>query len=232
LPFCWIGPFNAYKKEGRIGMRVMQKTFVCGLCWGVALFILSAPFNVYAQEADSGGPEGTIKGTVNSPWIERYQALIYIDHVTGEFPPPKKNPHMSQRGLVFQPHILPVLKGTSVDFTNDDTVSHNVFSPSGSATPFNLGIYGPGVKKTETFNAPGVVPLLCIIHPDMSAFVIVLQNPYFALTREDGSFEIDRVPPGTYQLKLWDEKLKTVSEPVTVKAGKTATVEFKNLTQE
>lgn len=212
-------------------MRTMQKIFIYGLCWMV-LFILSAPFGALAQESKSEGQAGTIKGTVNSPLIERYQALIYIDHVKGNFPSPKEHPHMSQRGLVFQPHILPVLKGTTVDFTNDDTVSHNVFSPAGSADPFNLGIYAPGIKKTETFNTLGVVPLLCIIHPDMSAFVIVLQNPYFALTRKEGSFQIDRVPPGTYQLKLWDEKLKTVSKPVTVKAGKTVTVEFTNLTQE
>jgi plastocyanin len=212
-------------------MRSMRKVFIWGLCWGMALFILSPPFSAHARETKSGGQGGTIRGTVNSPWIESNPALIYIDHVNGEFPPPKENPHMSQKGLVFQPHILPVLKGTSVDFTNDDTVSHNVFSPSGSATTFNLGLYGPGVKKAQTFNHLGEVPLLCIIHPDMSAFVIVLQNPYFAMTRKDGSFEIAHVPPGTYQLKLWDEKLKTVSQPVTVKPGKTETIEFKDLTR-
>jgi hypothetical protein len=65
----------------------------------------------------------------------------------------------------------------------------------------------------------------------MSAFVIVLQNPYFALSDNEGNFEIKNVPAGTYQLKVWNEKLKTVSQPVTVTAGKTTTIEFKDLTK-
>jgi hypothetical protein len=65
----------------------------------------------------------------------------------------------------------------------------------------------------------------------MSAYIVVLQNPYFALTDNIGDFEIKNVPPGTYQLKVWNEKLKTVSQPVTVETGKTTTVEFKGLTR-
>ena len=133
--------------------------------------------------------------------------------------------------MVFRPHILPILKGSTVDFTNDDTVDHNVFSPPGSATPFNLGIYGTGVKRTEKFDNLGEVPLLCSVHPEMSAFVIVLQNPYYALTDNAGAFEIKDVPAGTYQLKVWDEKVKGAPQEVTVAAGKTATVEFKGLTR-
>jgi hypothetical protein len=124
---------------------------------------------------------------------------------------------------------LPVVKGTTVDFTNDDTVAHNVFSPPGAATRFNLGLYGPGVKKTVTFDTLGEVPLLCVVHPEMLGYVIVLQNPYFALTDTAGRFQIKDVPPGTYQLKVWDEKLKESSQQVVVTAGKTTTVEFKGL---
>ena len=212
-------------------MGSIKRLLIFGLFWGVALFIFSHPFSVQAQQAKTGAQGGTIKAVVDSPWVRRYLALVYIEHMNGEFPPPKENPHMSQKGMVFLPHILPVLKGATVDFTNDDTVAHNVFSPPGSATPFNLGIYDAGVKKTETFNHLGEVTLLCSVHPEMSAFVIVLQNPYFVLTDNAGAFEIKNVPAGTYQLKIWDEKIKGPAQQVTVQAGKTTTIEFKDLTR-
>ena len=209
----------------------MKKLFVFGLFWGVVLFVFSIAFVVRTPQVKAGEQGGIIKGTVDSPYVSRFPALVYIDHVNGSFPPPKSNPHMSQKGMVFRPHILPVLKGSTVDFTNDDTVDHNVFSPPGSATPFNLGIYGTGVKRTETFNNLGEVPLLCSVHPEMSAFIIVLQNPYYSKTDSAGTFEIKNVPAGTYQLKVWDEKVKGAPQQVTVAAGKTTSVEFKGLTR-
>jgi plastocyanin len=212
-------------------MESMKKIFTFGLFWGVVLCIISLVSVVHTPWVKAGEKGGTIKGTVDSPYVSRYPALVYIDHVNGSFPPPKENSHMSQKGMVFLPHILPVLKGSTVDFTNDDTVDHNVFSPPGSATSFNLGMYGTGVKKTETFNHLGEVPLLCSVHPEMSAFVIVLQNPYYAMTDSAGAFEIKNVPPGTYPLKIWDDKIKGVAQQVTVAAGKTTTAEFRGLTR-
>ena len=106
---------------------------------------------------------------------------------------------MGQKGLVFAPHILPVLKGSTVDFTNDDSVAHNVFSPPGAATRFNLGLYGVGVKKTVTFDNLGEVPLLCNVHPEMLGYIIVLQNPYFALTDNAGKYEIKECASGDLQ---------------------------------
>jgi plastocyanin len=212
-------------------MNSMKKLLIFGFFWTIALIIFSNPFSAQVRGAKAGEPGGIIKGKVDTPWVRRYKALVYIDHVNGNFPPPKENPHMSQKGMVFHPHILPVLKGSTVDFTNDDTVAHNVFAPPGSATTFNLGIYGTGVKKTETFNNLGEVDLLCSVHPEMNAFILVLQNPYYALTDNEGNFEIKDVPPGTYQLKVWHEKLKEASKQVTVEAGKTTTVDFTGLTR-
>jgi plastocyanin len=188
-------------------------------------------YSFSALQAGVAEQEGTIKGVVNTPWVKRYPALVYISQVKADFPAPKETLHMGQKGMVFEPHILPVVKGTTVDFTNDDTVAHNVFSPASSATPFNLGLYGVGVKKTQTFNNIGEVPLLCNVHPDMDAFIIVLQNPYYVLTDNTGAFEIKNVPPGNYELKVWHEKLKGASLQVTVTAGQSAVVEFKGLTK-
>ena len=212
-------------------LESMKKIYTFRLFWGVVVLIFLLAFAIQIPQAKAGEQGGNIKGMVDSPYVSRFPALVYIDHVDGSFPPPKKNPHMSQKGMVFRPHILPILKGSTVDFTNDDTVKHNVFSPPGSATPFNLGIYGTGVQRTEKFDHLGEVPLLCSVHPEMSAFVIVLQNPYYALTDNAGAFEIKDVPAGTYQLKVWDEKVKGAPQEVTVAAGKTATVEFKGLTR-
>lgn len=195
----------------------------------VVFAFLAAGVCLTPQDAAAQQSGGVIKGAVKSPWVSRYEALVYVDQVPGTFPPPKEKPFVSQKGLVFLPHVLGVLRGSTVDFTNDDNVAHNVSSPPGSATVFNLGLYGAGVTKTVTFDNLGEVPLLCSVHPEMAAFVIVLQNPYFAVTDKAGNFEIKNVPPGNYQLKVWNEKLQPASLSVAVEAGKTVTVEFKDL---
>lgn len=192
--------------------------------FSAAVFLTIPP--IQAQETKGHQPGGTIKGVVNTPWVKRYPALVYLDNVKGEFPPQKKNPFMGQKGLVFAPHILPVLKGSTVDFTNDDSVAHNVFTPPGAATRFNLGLYGVGVKKEVTFNNVGEVPLLCNVHPEMLGYVIVLQNPYFALSDNSGKYEIRNVPSGTYKLKVWHEKLQETAKDVVVEEGKTVNVDF------
>lgn len=193
--------------------------------------VCAVVFGFFAAGAREAGAQqsGVIKGVVKSPWVARYEALVYVDQVQGQFAPPKENPHISQKGLVFAPHVLAVVRGTTVDFTNDNTVAHNVSSPPGSATVFNLGLYGIGITKTQKFDNLGEVPLLCSVHPEMAAFVIVLQNPYFVIADKAGNFEIKNVPPGTYQLKVWDEKLQGAAQSVVVEPGKTVSVEFKDL---
>lgn len=194
-----------------------------------ALFLAAALLAGFAAPALPDAT-GTIKGVVKNPWVKRYEALVHVDRVEGKtFPPPKEAVFMSQKNLVFKPRILPVLKGTTVDFTNDDTVVHNVFAPPGSAKQFNLGTYGVGVTKTATFDELGEVPLLCNVHAEMLAYILVLQNPYFALTDKAGIFEIKGVPPGTYKLKVWHEKLQGAEQNVAVEAGKSTSVEFAGL---
>lgn len=120
-------------------------------------------------------------------------------------PPPAEPPAvLDQRKLRFVPHVLPVLVGTRVQFPNSDPIRHNVFSAS-EARMFNLGIYRTGVTRDVTFDKPGVIEVLCNVHPEMSAFIVVLDTPYFSSTNQESQFGISNLPPGGYQLSFWCE---------------------------
>jgi plastocyanin len=170
------------------------------------------------------GP-GSIRGEIANPALARWPAVVYVEKIPGKiFDPPSNHPVLDQKSLVFIPHVLPVLVGTAVDFKNSDDVKHNIFSSRKSPTVFNLGTYGPSVVRSVTFDRPGVVTLLCNVHSEMSAYVVVVETPYFALTDREGHFAIDGVPPGSYQLKFWHEMLAGEPRPVVVEADTTATV--------
>lgn len=147
-----------------------------------------------------------IQGIVNSSEGVLENAVVYIEKIDGKtFPPPEKPVILNQVGLVFVPHVLPVLVGTEVNFPNEDVVLHNVFSP-GYTGKFNLGTYPQGTTKTRVFEKPGIVLLLCNVHHEMSAFVIVVETPYFVVTDQDGKYILKNVPPGKYNLVVWHEK--------------------------
>jgi plastocyanin len=145
---------------------------------------------------------GTVSGTVKvAGAAEADKTVVYIDVVpkpTGE-PTPAR---VSQRGARFTPALLPVMKGTAVDFTNDDWLAHSAFSKS-AAKPFDLGIYGKGERRSVTFEKPGVVEIFCAIHPRMNGVILVLQNPYFAKPSANGAYSLGEVPPGAYDLKVY-----------------------------
>lgn len=125
----------------------------------------------------------------------------------------------------FVPHVLPILVGTTVKFLNSDDVYHNVFSYS-PAKSFDLGRYAKGQSRSVKFDKPGVVKIYCDIHTHMNAFVLVLKNPYFATTDDEGNFSIKGLPPGTYTLKAWYGRWPEKSEVIVVKDSEPAKVEF------
>ncbi len=189
------------------------------------LLVLSACHLAVAQEASEN--TGTIQATIKSPYARRGEGVVFIKEAKGEFKPPEEHPVMDQQKLVFIPHVLPVVVGSTVDFPNNDVVRHNVFSPKKSAEQFNLGTYAAGVTKRRTFNEIGEIKLLCNVHAEMSAFIIVCQNPYFAVTdKKTASGTIENVPPGDYEVTFWHERLRGKTAKVTVKAGETAKVTF------
>ena len=138
--------------------------------------------------------------------------------------PPAAPPIMSQRGEQFRPHVLPVLAGTTVEFPNDDPIYHNVFSLAGART-FDLGRYPKGESKSIVFPRPGVVPVFCHIHADMSAYILVLDHPYFTVPNASGHFTIGDVLPGDYRLVVWHERIRPIIIPVRVESGRAAAVD-------
>ena len=111
---------------------------------------------------------------------------------------------MDQRNETFVPHVLAITVGTTVDFPNSDNTYHNVFSLRGPR-PFDLGRYAAGHSKSVRFDRPGIVRVFCEIHSHMSAFILVFNHRYFAVTSADGRYQINRVPPGRYTLVAWNE---------------------------
>jgi plastocyanin len=175
-----------------------------------------------------GSAGGTITGTVTAAGLStNANAVVYVEQVAGTFTPPAPV-QIDQRSLKFAPEVLPVVVGTTVKFLNSDSVAHNVFSPD--YEKYNLGTWPQGQFKEHVFakcaKAPCVYTQLCLIHPEMQGFVVVLQNPYFAVTDAAGHFTINDVPPGQYKVGVWHQKLKAQSKPVVVEAGKPATVDF------
>lgn len=122
---------------------------------------------------------------------------------------------MDQRNETFVPHVLAITTGTTVDFPNSDRIYHNVFSLS-KTRPFDLGRYAAGHSKSIRFDRPGIVRVFCDIHSHMSAFILVFNHPFFAVTDAAGHYRIENVPPGTYTLVAWNEGVTTDSRPVTV----------------
>lgn len=160
---------------------------------------------------------GTIQGKVSGP---KGESVVYVEAIAGKtFPASTEHPMMDQKGLMFAPHILVVQAGTTVEFQNSDSVNHNVFWPSVAGNKklgHNLGTWPHGEKRSFKFDDPGVVPLLCNVHPEMEAYIIVSPTPYFAKADSAGEYKIENIPDGTYTVTAWKEGAKPHSSQVTV----------------
>jgi plastocyanin len=167
--------------------------------------------------------------------------VVYVEGSFGTNSAPSTNAatvtttRVAQEGAVFSPHILPVMVGTTVEWPNNDRIYHNVFSMS-DAKQFDLGLYkGNPPDKRVTFDKPGRVDVFCSIHTSMNCIVLVLENPYFASTDENGNYTITNVPPGKYKLKAWHERLPADEREITVPTNGEVRVDFvlgiKNLPQ-
>ena len=174
--------------------------------------------NLFVIAITTSAVSGTIEGKAPP------NSVVYVDAIPGKtFAAPSQKQTVSQQGLAFNPHILAIQEGTTVEFHNNDKVQHNIFWPSiggNRKETHNLGTWPTGDKRSFTFDRSGVVPLLCNVHSEMSGYVIVSPTPYFAQTDATGNFKIENVPDGKYNVVAWHEGAKAQSKPVEV-AGNT-----------
>ncbi len=172
---------------------------------------------------------GELKGTVKATGARtNADAVVYLDALPGRsFAAPSEHPRIDQKNMLFVPHVLPVLVGTTVDFLNSDAVLHNVFTPDKCAEKFNLGSWPQGQTRSYTFKQPCAATLLCNVHPEMEAFVVAVPTPYFAVTDKAGAYAINDLPDGAYTVKVWHPKLKETSRPVTIAGATVADFELK-----
>jgi plastocyanin len=142
--------------------------------------------------------------------------IVYIDQTVSGEAPPTEPATVAQYNVNFDPHVLPIMVGTKVLWPNRDAIFHNVFSMS-ETKDFDLGLYTQDRVGEVTFNKVGRVDVYCAIHSKMHGIVLVLPSRYFARADARGNYAIRGVPPGTYRLKAWQERMppsKTVDVTV------------------
>ncbi len=180
-------------------------------------------FRVYADLRPGSPATGSRSAT-----DELKNVVVYLESAPSASAVAAAQPRtlvIAQVNESFVPHVLPVFKGSTVEFTNQDPIFHNVFSLSKSRS-FDLGRYPKGHSKTVRFDEPGIVKVFCHIHADMSSVVLVLDNPFFVVPDDEGNFSFDGISPGRYKVVAWHERAKRIVRSVEVRGGQTSTVNF------
>jgi plastocyanin len=151
-----------------------------------------------------GTPSGiSVWGTVRVGDRVEQNAVVWLDAPAGAPDPPRQQAVvLDQRNQTFYPHVLAVRVGTRVDLPNNDRVFHNVFSFH-NGKRFDLGLYPVGTSRQVTFDQPGLSRIFCNIHPNMAAYVIAVDTPYFAVSDSMGRLQLASVPPGSYTYHAW-----------------------------
>ncbi len=188
--------------------------------WLAVVLVLGATVRVPPVAA--GDVEGIVADATRA-------AVVVLESVGGAVPlPPGPPVVMDQKNLTFVPAVLPVMRGTTIEFSNSDDVQHNVFSPSAVAAKFDLGTYGPGATRRVTLTETGDVLVLCNIHMEMEARILVLDTPYFSLVAPDGRYRIAGVPAGAYMLRLWQGGWSSLRQTIDVPASGSLSVDVEH----
>ncbi len=178
------------------------------LVW-VAGLLLLAPASVAAQGEQVVDVPGQVR--VGNDFAS--SAVVWLEAPVE--PGQQQVAVLDQRNLAFNPRVLVVSVGSTVEFPNSDRVLHNVFSFH-AGQRFDLGLYPVGETKRVRFEVPGVSRVLCNIHPGMAAYVVVVDSPYFAVSDREGVFVLHDVPPGQYRYHVWRPGSETLSDTTTI----------------
>jgi plastocyanin len=155
--------------------------------------------------------------------------FVYVKDGLGNyhFDTPTQPVRIDQQGCRYHPHVFGIQVGQPLEIINSDPTLHNIHAVAKSNREFNTGQPIQGMKTTHTFTAPEVmVPFKCDVHGWMNAYVGVLTHPYYAVTDAGGTFTLKSLPPGTYTIEAWHEKLGTMTQTVTIGAKETKEIAF------
>ena len=155
--------------------------------------------------------------------------FVYVKDGLGDlkFPVPQTPVLLDQKGCVYQPHVFGIQVGQNLEILNSDSTLHNVHAIPESNREFNRAQSLAGIRHTHVFSTREVmVPFKCNVHNWMTAYVGVLDHPFYAVSGADGTFRLEGLPPGTYTIEAWHEKLGTQTQTVTIGEKETRDVAF------
>lgn len=167
---------------------------------------MRAAFSLLLLAAATSAGAETLTGQIQDPSLRRKTVLVYVESAPGRFAPPAQPAVMNQAGNTYSPRVLPVLLGTRVEFRSADPELHNVNARASRQQLFNQAVL-PHQMFAKKMEQTGVVHLSCNVHKEMSADIVVLQNPYFARPDAQGGFSIANVPPGNYSIRIFGPEL-------------------------
>lgn len=159
------------------------------------------------------------ESTIVGPNGELENVFVYVKSgLEGQtFPTPSAPVVFDQKGCQYHPHIFGIMTNQTLEILNSDATLHNVHAAPTNSAEFNVGMPTQGMKISKSFKKSEVmVHIKCEVHPWMSAYAGVLDHPYFAVAGKGGTYELPKLPPGTYTLEAWHEKLGTQTQEVTV----------------
>jgi plastocyanin len=154
--------------------------------------------------------------------------VVYVSDglTTQNSQPPAQPVQLEQKGCQYKPHVLAMQAGQKLDVVNSDETTHNIHPTPNDNREWNM-TQPHGMPLEQTFAREEVaIPVKCNVHPWMKGYIAVLKHPYFAVSDKNGNFEIKDLPPGTYTITAWQEKMPPQMQKVTVGAGEAKTLDF------
>lgn len=173
-------------------------------------------------------PQGLEKKVVDVEDGGLAHAFVWIKSgVTGSHPPATEPAVLDQKGCEYHPHVVAVRTGQEIVIRNSDDTLHNIHPRPTVNKEFNIGQARKGMEAKKSFDKQEImIPVGCDVHPWMRSYISVVEHPYFAVTDDDGTYEIKNVPPGDYEVEVYHEKLKTQTQKVSVKPNEPAKADF------